>query len=66
MNDFYLDRMVRVRQAELRAEADRERLARRLPAHYLPFLWLRHAVSVLERRLAGPRAPKVTRERIDL
>lgn len=66
MNDFYLERMVRMRQAELRAEADRERVARRLTTRHLPFVWVRYAVSALERRLAGLPAAKVARERIDL
>ena len=66
MNDFYLERMVRMRQEELRAEADHERVARRLTAHHLPFLWVRHVVSALERRLAGLPAQKVEQERTDL
>ena len=65
MNDFYLERMVRMRQAELRAEADRERVARSLTAPRRRFLWVRHAVSALERRLAGLPAPKVAQERTD-
>lgn len=66
MNDFYLERMVRMRLAELRAEADRERVARRLTAHHLRFVWVRYLVSALAGRLAGFPVREVTGERIDL
>ena len=66
MNDFYLERVVRMRLADLLAEADRERVARRLTAHHLRFEWLLYAVGVLGGRFAGFPAPKVARGRIDL
>ncbi len=66
MNDFYLERMVRMRLAELRAEADRERAARRLTAHHLGFVWVRYVVSGWAGRLAGFPVREVTGERIDL
>jgi hypothetical protein len=66
MNGFYLERVVGMRLAELRAEADRERVARRLTAHHLRFEWVRYAVRVLGGRFAGFPAPKVARGRIGL
>ena len=66
MNDFYLEQMVRTRLAELRAEAERERVARRLTAHHLRFVWVRYAVSALACRLAGLPLREVARERIEL
>ena len=66
MNDFYRERMVRMRLTELRAEADRERLARRLTAHHLRFAGVRYAVSALTGRLAGFPVREVAGERIDL
>lgn len=66
LNDFYLERMVRTRLAERRAEADRERVARRLTAHHLRFVWVRYAVNALAGRLAGLPVREVARERIEL
>ncbi len=66
MNDFHLERMVRIRLAELGAEADRERVARRLTAHRRRFVWVRYAVIALAGRLAGFPVREVERERVDL
>ena len=65
MNDFHIDleRMVRMRRAELHAVADRERLAR--TARHIRFVWVRRGVGALGGRLAGVSAPKVARERVD-
>ncbi len=66
-NNFYLERMVRMRLAELRAEVDRERVARRLTAHHRRFVWVRNSVSALAGRLGGfPPVREVAGERIDL
>ena len=66
MSDFYVERVVHMRLAELRAEADRERVARRLTAHHLRFAGVRYAVSALAGRLAGFPVREVAGERIDL
>jgi len=66
MNGFYLERMVRMRLVERGAEADRERVARRLTAHHGRFAWVRHAVSALAGRPAGFLVREVAGERIDL
>jgi len=66
MNDLYLERMVRMRLAELWAEADCERVARRVTARHLRFGWVRWAVSAIRSRIAGLPAPKVAGGRFDL
>jgi hypothetical protein len=66
MNDFYLERVVRMRLAELRAEADRERVARRLTAHHPRLALVRYAIRALAGRLAGFPVQEVAGERIDL
>jgi len=67
MNDFYLERVVRMRLAELRAEADREGVARRLTAHHPRFALVRYTIRALAGRLAGfPPVQEVAGERIDL
>ena len=66
MNDFYLEQMARIRMAELLAEADRERVARRLTDHHLRLAWVRYAVSALGGRLTGFRAPIVATQHSDV